>query len=30
VLKYDIIFSIDDFLIIQQVFPVDSPPPEQA
>jgi len=29
-LKYDILFSVDDFLIIQQAFPVDSPPPEQA
>ena len=29
-LKYDILFSVDDFLIIQQVFPIDSPPPEQA
>jgi len=30
VLKYDILFSVDNFSIIQQVFPVDSPPPEQA
>jgi hypothetical protein len=30
VLKYDILFSADEFLIIQQVFPIDSPPPEQA
>ena len=30
VLKYDILFSVDDFSIIQQVFPIDSPPPEQA
>jgi len=30
VLQYDILFSVDDFLIIQQVFPIDSPPPEQA
>ena len=30
VLKYDILFSVDEFLIIQQVFPIDSPPPEQA
>ena len=30
VLKYDILFSEDNFSIIQQVFPIDSPPPEQA
>jgi len=30
VLKYDILFSVGEFLIIQQVFPIDSPPPEQA
>jgi hypothetical protein len=30
VLRYDILFATDDFLIIQQVFPIDSPPPELA
>jgi hypothetical protein len=30
VLKYDILFSVDNFSIIQRVFPIDSPPPEQA
>jgi hypothetical protein len=30
VLKYDILFSGDDFLVIQQAFPIDSPPPEHA
>ena len=29
-LKYDILFSSGNFSIIQQVFPIDSPPPEQA
>ena len=28
ILKYDIRFAVGDFSILQQVFPIDSPPPE--
>lgn len=30
VLKYDILFAVGDFLIIKEVYPIDSPPPELA
>jgi hypothetical protein len=30
VLKYDVGFAVNDFVIIQPVFPIDSPPPEHC